>query len=207
MYVGKVRQLQILQSTCMRQVNIMFKTLSLIYLKFYNTALILLKRNDIDPGAMYIGKVRQLQILQSTCMRQVNIMFKTLSLIYLKFYNTALILLKRNDIDPGAMYIGKVRQLQILQSTCMRQVNILFKTLSLIYLKFYNTALILLKRNDIDPGAMYIGKVRQLQILQSTCMRQVNIMFKTLSLIYLKFYNTALILLKRKDIDPGAMYV
>ena len=85
------------------------------------------------------------------------------------------------------MYVGKVRQLQILQSTCMRQVNIMFKTLSLVYLTFYNTALMLLKRNDIDPGAMFVGKVRQLQILQSTCMRQVNIMFKTLSLIYLKF--------------------
>ena len=89
----------------------------------------LLKRNDIDPGAMYVGKVRQLQILQSTCMRQVNIMFKTVSLIYLKFYSTALILLKRNDIDPGAMYVGKVRQLQILLSTYMRQVAISFKTL------------------------------------------------------------------------------
>ena len=95
----------------------MFKTLSLVYLTFYNTALIFLKRNDIDPGAMYVGKVRQLQILQSTCMRQMNIMFKILSLIYLKFYDTALILLKRNDIDPGAMYVGKVRQLQILLST------------------------------------------------------------------------------------------
>ena len=127
---------------------------------------------------MYVGKVRQLQILQSTCMRQVNIMFKTLSLVYLTFYNTALILLKRNDIDPGAMYVGKVRQLQILQSTCMRQVNITFKTVSLIYLKFCNTALILLKRNDIDPGATYVGKVRQLQILLSTYMRQVAISFK-----------------------------
>ena len=85
---------------------------------------------------MYVGKVKQPQILQSTCMRQVNIMFKTLSLVYLTFYNTALMLLKRNDIDPGAMYVEKVRQLQILQSTCMRQVNIRFTTLSLIYLKF-----------------------------------------------------------------------
>ena len=59
---------------------------------------------------MYVGKVRQLQILQSTCMRQVYIMFKTLSLVYLTFDNTALMLLKRNDIDPEAMYVGKVRQ-------------------------------------------------------------------------------------------------
>ena len=85
------------------------------------------------------------------------------------------------------MYVGKVRQLQILQSTCMGQVYIMFKTLSLVYLTFYNTALMLLKRNDIYLGAMYVGKVRQLQILQSTCMRQVNIMFKTLSLKYKKF--------------------
>ena len=85
------------------------------------------------------------------------------------------------------MYVGKVRQLQILQSTCMRQVYIMFKTLSLVYLTFNNTALMLLKRNDIDPEAMYVGKERQLHILKSTCMRQVNIMFKTLSLIYLKF--------------------
>ena len=88
---------------------------------------------------MYVGKVRQLQILQSTCMRHVNIMFKTLPLVYLTFYNTALLLLKRNDIDHGAMYVGKVRQLQILQSTCMRQVNITFKAVSLIYLKFYKS--------------------------------------------------------------------